>query len=82
MTNINEITIGMTPQDKEIYFQHMEKRHREEAEKIELEKTQLRTYKENLVADILKDNVMYTYDELMKMSVRTLERIYYYLAEK
>ena len=37
-----------------------------EAEKIELEKTQLRTYKENLVADILKDNVMYTYDELMK----------------
>lgn len=28
--NINDITNGMTPQEKEIYFAHMEKRHREE----------------------------------------------------
>ena len=60
----------------------MEKRHREEAEKVELEKAQLRAYKEKLAADILEDNKTYTCDELMKMSVRTLERIYYYLAEK
>ena len=36
--NINEITMGMTPQEKEIYFAHQEKRHREEAEKLELER--------------------------------------------
>ena len=74
--NINEITMGMTPQDKDIYFQHQEKRHREEAEKIELEKAQLRAYKEMLIEDILKDNKNYTYEELKKMSIRTLERIF------
>lgn len=74
--NINEITTGMTPQEKDIYFQHMEKRHREETEKIELEKAQLKTYKEKLIEDILKDNKNYTYDELKKMSIRTLERIF------
>ena len=31
--NINEITMGMTPHEKEIYFAHMAKRHREEQEK-------------------------------------------------
>lgn len=25
---LNEVTAGMTPQEKEIYFAHMEKRHR------------------------------------------------------
>ena len=74
--NINEITIGMTAQEKDIYFQHQEKRHREEAEKIELEKSQLKTYKEKLIEDILKDNKNFTYEELKKMSIRTLERIW------
>ena len=74
--NINEITMGMTPQDKDIYFQHQEKRHREEAEKIEHEKAQLRSYKEKLIEDILKDNKNYTYEELKKMSIRTLEMIF------
>ena len=36
--NINEITMGMTPQEKDIYFAHQEKRHREEVEKLEQEK--------------------------------------------
>ena len=74
--NINEITLGMTPQDKDIYFKHMEKRHREEAEKLEAEKEQLRSYKEALINDILETNKNFTYEELKKMSIRTLERIF------
>ena len=74
--NINEITSGMTPQEKEIYFSHQKKRHKEEAEKLELEKQQLRTYKENLIEDIMKHNPNVSYDELKKYSIRTLERIY------
>lgn len=74
--NINEITMGMTPQDKDIYFQHQEKRHREEQEKIELEKEQLKTYKEKLIEDILESNKNFTYEELKRMSIRTLERIF------
>ena len=50
---LNEVTAGMTPQEKEIYFAHMEKRHREEAEKIRLEKERTRAYKESLIQDIL-----------------------------
>ena len=74
--NINQITAGMTPQDKAIYFRHQEKRHREETEKIEFEKAQLKTYKEKLIEDILKDNKNFTYEELKRMSIRTLERIF------
>lgn len=74
--NINEITAGMTPQDKEIYFAHQEKRHREEQEKIELEKAQLKAYKEMLIEDILEHNKNFTYEELKKKSIRTLERIF------
>lgn len=74
--NINEITAGMTPQEKEIYFQHQEKRHREEQEKIEQEKAQLRAYKEMLIDDILSNNRNFTREELQKKSIRTLERIF------
>ncbi len=74
--NINEITAGMTQQEKDIYFAHQEKRHREEQEKIELEKAQLKTYKEKLIEDILKDNKKFTFEELKSMSIRTLERIF------
>lgn len=74
--NINEITIGMTPQEKNIYFAHQEKRHREEIEKLESEKAQLRAYKESTIQDILKRNSNFTYEELKRMSIRTLERIW------
>lgn len=77
MMNINEITTGMTPQEKEIYFAHQEKRHREEAEKLELEKAQLRTYKESLIEDILKHKPNFPREELQRMTTRTLERICY-----
>lgn len=74
--NINEITMGMTPQDKEIYFAHQEKRHREEQEKIEQERMQLRAYKEKLIDDILRSNKNFTHEELQKKSIRTLEIIF------
>lgn len=74
--NINEITLGMTPHEKEIYFSHQEMRHKQEAEKIDLEREQLKTYKEKLIEDILKSNKNFTYDELKRMTTRTLERIW------
>ena len=73
--NINEITIGMTPQEKDIYFAHQEKRHREEQEKLEQEKAQLKTYREKLISDILESNKNFSCDELKKMRISTLERI-------
>lgn len=75
--NINEITLGMTPQDKEIYFTHMEKRHREEQEKLEAERQQLRAYKQSLIEDIIKSNPNQNIDYLRKLTTRSLERIYY-----
>ena len=75
--NINEITLGMTPQDKEIYFTHMEKRHREEQEKLEAEKQQLRAYKQSLIEDIMKSNPNQSIKYLRKLTTRSLERICY-----
>ena len=74
--NINEITMGMTPQEKEIYFAHMEKRHREEKEKIDLERQQLKAYKERLIDDIMNHNPNADYESLKRMTTRTLERIF------
>lgn len=71
--NINLITMGMTPQEKEIYFSHMEKRHREEMEKVQAERVRLRAYKESLIEDILKGTNKYTAEELKKKTIRTLE---------
>ena len=73
--NINTITADMTPQEKEIYFSHMEKRHREEAEKVQAERDSLNLYKQNLIQDIVKYGSCYTVEELNRMSIRTLERI-------
>ena len=39
MNITNSITNGMTPQEKDIYFKHMEKRHREEKEKLDAQKS-------------------------------------------
>ena len=73
--NINEITNGMTPQDKQIYFTHMEKRHREEAEYLQAEKDRNAIYKESLINDILKRNSNFSISELNKKPLRVLERI-------
>ena len=74
--NINEITMGMTPQEKEIYFAHMEKRHREEAEKVQNEREHLKAYKESLIEDILRSKPNADVEKLRKMTTRSLERIY------
>ena len=74
--NLNDMTLGLTPQEKETYFEHLEKRHQEEAEKVDAEKAKLKTYKNDLIRDILKDRKDFTYEELAKKSVRTLERIW------
>ncbi len=74
--NINDITMGMTPQEKETYFKHQEKRHQEDAEKVDAEKARLKAYKSSLIKDILKDRKDFTYEELAKKPVRTLERIW------
>ncbi len=71
-----QITFEMTPQDKEIYFAHQKKRHREEQEKIEQERVQLKSYKDILIEDILKINQNFTYEELKRKSIRVLERIF------
>lgn len=73
--NINDITMGMTPQEKEIYFKHQEKRCLEEAERVETEKERLKTQRAGLIEDILKDRNDFTREELAKMPARTLERI-------
>lgn len=74
--DINCVVLGMTPQEKDLYFAHQEQRHREEQEKVEQEKEQLRAYKEKLIDDILESNHNFTYEELHKMSIRNLERIW------
>lgn len=75
MNITNEITMGMTPQEKEIYFAHMEKRHREEAEKVQAERERLKAYKESLIEDILKNNPNADVETLRKKTTRTLERM-------
>lgn len=75
--NINDIGTGMTPQEKDVYFAHMEKRHREEAEKLEAEKEHRRAYKQSLIEDIHKSKPNFSLDELQRMTTRTLERIAY-----
>lgn len=74
--NTNEITQGMTPQEKDIYFSHMEKRHREEQEKIEAEKSRLCEYKKTLIKDIMALTNNYTYEKLIAKPIRSLEMIY------
>lgn len=72
----NAITMEMTSQEKEVYFTHQEKRHQEEAEMVEAEKASLKVYKDGLIKDILKNRNDFTYEELTKKPVRTLERIW------
>ena len=77
--NINEITLGMYPHEKEIYFKHQEKRHKEEQEKLEQEKERLHGYKLQLIEDILKvKGGKVSKEYLEKFTTRTLERIFDY----
>lgn len=70
------ITAGMTPQEKEVFFKHQEMRHKQEAEKVEQEKEDLRAYKQKLIADALKCRPDLDPEYVKRMSIRTLERIF------
>jgi hypothetical protein len=70
------ITAGMTPQEKDIFFKHQAMRHKQEAEKIEQEKQDLLAYKQRLIADALKSRPDLNPEDVKRMSIRTLERIF------
>ena len=70
------ITTGMTPQEKDVFFKHQEMRHKQEAEKVECEKEALKSYKQKLVADVLKSRPELNPEDVKRMSIRTLERIF------
>lgn len=58
------------------YVSHLEKRNREEKEKLEQEKENLLSYKDSLIQDILKRTNRFSLEELKRNSLRTLERIF------
>lgn len=70
------ITSGMPPQDKAIFFKHQEMRHRQEAEKVKQEKEALKSYKQKLIKDVLKCRPDLNPEDIKRMSIRTLERIF------
>ena len=77
--NINEIVMGMTSQEKEVYFKQLGKNTRYELDKVEIEKQERKNYKASLIEDIIKwTKGKWTEAELQSKSIRTLERIYDY----
>jgi hypothetical protein len=71
-----QMTLGMTSDEQQIFFDHMAMRHRQEAEKLEAEKMALRSYKLDLIDDILRLSDKFNRDSLLRLSTRTLERIF------
>lgn len=58
------------------YVSHLEMRNRQEQEKLELEKQRMRAYRETLIQDILARSNNHSIEDLQRMTVRSLERIY------
>ena len=76
---INEIVMGMTPQEKERYFAQLEKNTKYELDKVEMERQERKSYKAFLIEDIIKmTNGKWTEAELQSKTTKTLERIYDY----
>lgn len=71
-----QLTLGMNPAEKQIFFDHMAMRHRQEAEKLETEKLALKSYRLDLIEDILRMSTKFDRDSLLNLSTRTLERIF------
>ena len=69
----------MTEQEWESYTAHLEKRNQEEQQKLALEKERIREYKASLILGILERRKGYSLEELKRMSIRSLERIYDYV---
>lgn len=69
----------MTEQEWNSYVLHLEMRNRQEQEKLELEKQRMRAYKETLIQDILQRSNNHSLEDLQRMTVKSLERIYDYI---
>lgn len=53
---MNNITMGMTSQEKQVYFNHLEKRTSEEQERVNAQRKRVAIYRESLIAEILNCN--------------------------
>lgn len=72
ITGRNEIRDS---QEWNVYLNHLERNARFEKEAVEVQKTSLMTYKEELIEQILKSSSQFNEEDLKRESVRTLERI-------
>ena len=61
------------------YVSHLELRSRQEQEKLELEKQRMKSYKEWLIQEILERSNIHSFEDLQRMNVRSLERIFDYV---
>ena len=77
MQGLNEITTGMTPQERQAYLDHQAMRARQEQERQESLIADHKRYKERLIESILKNRpgVVWTREQLQSRSVSFLERI-------
>ena len=75
MNIISETTLEMTPQEKEIYFDHMRQNHYWESLKVEEEKERILEGKQVMIEDILRHSTNFTKEELRGFSTKRLERI-------
>ena len=68
-------TAGMTPQEKDIFFAHQEKRHREEREYLDARKHEMQVYRKSLIDEILSGANPFnlTAEDLERKSTRALE---------
>ena len=70
-----ETTLGMTLQEKEIYFDHMRQNYYWESLKVEEEKERISEGKQVMIEDILRHSTNWTKEELRGFSIKRLERI-------
>ena len=76
MQGINEITTGMTPQERQAYLDHQAMRARQEQERQEYLIEQNKAYKARLIQGILKNRPgVWTKEFLQARSIKYLEMI-------
>lgn len=76
MQSMNEITMGMTPQERATYLEHQAMRAREEQERVKAEIEARKAYKAHLIERILKARPgVWTREELTGKSLSYIERI-------
>lgn len=68
--------MGMTPQEKQVYFAHQAENNAYEQIKIADQRKANISYRQMLINDILAQGKNFTAEELSQKSLRTLERIY------